>query len=89
MTFSPDARRVDVDPTTLRRAPRLGRFVLAGILLGALVALLASLVPGGVDRSDIFWLVFLTTGLFGGILGALVHWLLDRRSLRRDAATRR
>lgn len=73
----------------MRRAPRLGRFVSAGILLGALVALALTFVPGrgDLERSDLFWLLFLTTGLAGALLGALAYLWADRRSVRRPPRT--
>lgn len=81
-----------LDPATIRHAPRLGRFVLAGIVLGALVALVLTFVPGvsALATSDLFWLLFLGTGLAGAVLGLVAFWWADRRSLRAaDAAARR
>lgn len=77
------------DPAARRLAPKLGPFVVTGILLGALTAFAATYLTGSsaLARSDLFWLVFLTTGLAGGFVGAQVFLVVDRRSLRRrDAA---
>lgn len=81
--------RAAADSSAIRRAPRLGPFVVCGVLLGALAAFLLTFANGSsaLARSDLFWLLFLSTGLFGGLLGALVFLVADRRSLRRrDAA---
>ncbi len=75
-------------PSTTRRAPRYGRFALAGVLAGALVAALAAILgpPGEVlGRGTIFLLLFLAFGGAGALLGALAAVLADRRSLRRPA----
>lgn len=89
-TDGPEVRvRGAADPAAIRRAPRLGPFVVTGVLLGALAAFAGTYLGGGtaLPRADLFWLVFLSTGLFGGLLGALVFLAVDRRSLRRrDAA---
>ncbi|MGO1561616.1 hypothetical protein CZ771_00205 [Actinomycetales bacterium JB111] len=93
------------DVTTVghvRRAPRYGRFIWVGFLLGLLASILlviftngASFSEGfdGVQNSQFFadtlsdknavGLVLLSLGPLGMLLGALVAYLLDRRSLRR------
>ncbi|GAA4418986.1 hypothetical protein GCM10023169_09200 [Georgenia halophila] len=72
-----------LDRRRMRRAPRYGRFILVGILLGALASLVLSGMPGssGLSRNDLFWLIFLGLGFFGGLLGAAVALLVDRVSL--------
>ncbi len=77
-----------VDPGTVRHAPRFGRFILVGILVGALLSFLLTLVPGAGDlaRSDLFWLLFISFGSLGALGGAVVALWLDRRSLRGRAA---
>lgn len=85
----PEVRVADVvDRRTVRHAPRYGRFILVGVVLGAVVSLLLALLssPSQFARSDLFWILFLALGLFGGIAGAVAAVVLDRRSLaRRDA----
>jgi hypothetical protein len=93
------------DVTTVghvRRAPRYGRFIWVGFLLGLLASILlviltngASFSEGydGVQNSQFFadtlsdknavGLLLLSLGPLGMRLGALVAYLLDRRSLRR------
>lgn len=93
------------DVTTVghvRRAPRYGRFIWVGFLLGLLASILlviftngASFSEGfdGVQNSQFFadtlsdknavGLLLLSLGPLGMLLGALVAYLLDRRSLRR------
>lgn len=69
--------------SSLRRAPRYGRFALAGVLLGAVLAALSTLfVPPGaiVGRDAIFILVFLGLGSAGALIGCFLAVLADRRS---------
>ncbi|WP_448073603.1 hypothetical protein [Georgenia yuyongxinii] len=77
-----------VDPETVRHAPRFGRFVLLGVVLGALLALALAVLtpPSDLARSDLFWLLFLGLGVTGGMAGLGVAVVLDRRSWRRRAA---
>ncbi len=70
-------------PETVRRAPRYGRFALAGVLVGAFAAALAAVVgpPGEVlGRGAIFLLLFLLLGSVGALVGAVLAVLADRRS---------
>lgn len=74
-----------VDPAAVRRAPRYGRFLTLGALLGALVAAIVTIVSSGGDLSDrsllgLMLLVFVPLGVLTGAVMAL--WL-DRRSWRR------
>ncbi|PFG40228.1 hypothetical protein ATJ97_2749 [Georgenia soli] len=85
----PEVRVADVvDRSTVRHAPRYGRFILAGVLLGAVVAgLLALLTPASqYSPGDLFWILFLLLGFVLGLAAAGLAVVLDRRSLqRRDA----
>jgi hypothetical protein len=87
----PEVRVADVvDPSSVRHAPRYSRFILTGVVGGAVAALLIALLtpPSQYARSDLFWILFLGLGLLGGIVGATLAVVLDRRSLvRRDART--
>ncbi|UNX54557.1 hypothetical protein MF406_17005 [Georgenia sp. TF02-10] len=69
----------------MRHAPRLGRFIFTGVVLGAVVSLTLVLLtpPAAVGRSALFWLVFLSLGAVGGLAGAAVGVAADRRSWRR------
>ena len=99
-----DATPAD-DVTTVghvRRAPRYGRFIWVGFLLGLLASILiviftngASFSEGlqGAENSPFFadtlsdknavGLLLLSLGPLGMFLGALLAYVLDRRSLRR------
>lgn len=73
---------------THRRAPRYGRFILTGLLAGAVIACLLAIVSRGwspLAVSETFWLLLLTLGPLGMLAGAATALLLDRRSLRRAA----
>ncbi|QEO09148.1 hypothetical protein [Protaetiibacter larvae] len=92
----PEVPEVPVDPevpestgpseATIRRAPKLGVFLVVGGVLGALVTLiLTSLFP--VDENVGFAALygyFLVYGIPAGVLvGALIGLAFDRRSKRR------
>lgn len=67
-----------------RRAPRYGRFVLTGLLLGGIVSFAAAFVTRGwsaLTTSNAFWLLLMVLGVLGMLLGATVAYLIDRRSL--------
>jgi hypothetical protein len=87
----PDVRVADVvDRRTVRHAPRFGRFILAGVALGAVLAFLLAILtpPSQYARSDLFWILFLGLGFVCGIAAAGLAVVLDRRSLaRREART--
>lgn len=87
----PGVRVADVvDRRTVRQAPRFGRFILAGVALGAVLALLLAFLtpPSQYARSDLFWILFLGIGFICGIAAAGLAVVLDRRSLaRREART--
>lgn len=74
------------DPSRVRRAPRYGRFALAGVVLAALVSFGLTFVPGaeeGLTRRNLFLLLLLSLGCLGILLGVLAAMWSDRRSLRR------
>lgn len=74
-------------PGAVRRAPRYRAFVLAGALVGLLVAAVVVLVgPAGgeLGRGPVLVFVGLTLALVGGLGGALVAALLDRATRRGD-----
>lgn len=85
---APDATQAPIDTheATVRRAPRIGAFLVVGAVLGALVTLiLTSLYPAdpnvGFAASYGYFLIY---GVPAGVLlGALVGLALDRRSRRR------
>ena len=73
----------DVPTVVLRRAPRYRRFVLAGALVGLLVAVLVvALGPAGpsdgLGRGPVLVFLSLLAILVGTLLGALVAVLVDR-----------
>ncbi len=67
---------------TLRRAPRYPAFVLSGVLLGIGLGLLAGLLSSGSsDTSTLALYGYLSAiaGLLGGLLGAALALLIERR----------
>ncbi|HHW84309.1 MAG TPA: hypothetical protein GX743_10975 [Actinomycetales bacterium] len=75
-------------PVTVRhrRAPRYGRFVAFGLLLGGIIAFVLAIITrgwSGLTQSDSFWVFLLYLGPAGMLLGALTAYLLDRRSAAR------
>lgn len=69
-----------------RRAPRYGRFIAFGLLLAGIVTFVVAIVTRGwsaLELSDSFWLLLLSLGPLGMLLGALVAFILDRRSVSR------
>jgi len=81
-----DLQEVEVQEATVRRAPKLGVFLVVGAAFGALVTLvLTSLYPAdpnvGFGASYAYFLVY---GIpLGLLLGGLLGLALDRRSRRR------
>lgn len=70
---------------TLRRAPKVGRFMALGLLLGGIASFVLAIVSAGwsaLSTTNTFWLTLLWTGPLGLGLGALAAFLLDRRSVR-------
>lgn len=92
------------EPAVVRRAPKVGAFLTAGVLLGALLGLVLALVAGPSselrpDGSAFISVlegqggVRLASAFAGALLGALVGaglaLLADRRSIRRAERDRR
>jgi hypothetical protein len=81
------------DVVTVRRAPRYGRFITLGALLGAVVALVLTFafsgqpVEGtlspGFDKGQVFGFLLLVCAAIGATLGAVVALVIDRTSARR------
>jgi len=67
-----------------RRAPRYGRFITAGLFVGALASFTLAIVTrgwSGLSASNTFWLLLLSLGVAGMVAGAAVAYALDQRSL--------
>ncbi|WP_250443771.1 histidine kinase [Actinotalea sp. C106] len=84
----PDAEELErvATPASVRRAPRYRGFVVAGALLGILVAVPTVLLwRGGTNELGLGPVVVftgLTLAVLGAILGAVVAVVADRRSRR-------
>ena len=84
---------VSDDVVTVRRAPRYGRFITLGALVGAVVALLLTFAFSGqpaqpelelgFDRGQVFGFLLLLCATIGAALGAVVALLIDRGSAKR------
>ena len=84
---------VSDDVVTVRRAPRYGRFITLGALVGALVALLLTFAFSGqpaqpelelgFDRGQVFGFLLLLCATIGAALGAVAALLIDRGSAKR------
>ncbi|MBW4094787.1 MAG: hypothetical protein HIU81_05030 [Acidobacteria bacterium] len=82
MQSAPERRTV-----TVRRAPRIVPFLVAGAVLGVLVAAIVTLAgPGSVqfDRSTVFGFFAVIFGMLGVGVGAFAAIILDRVSVRRS-----
>ena len=83
---APEVSDPEVQQVSIRRAPKLGVFLLLGALVGAIVTLiLTSLFPvdpnvGFVASYAYFCLYGVPAGL---VLGAIVGLAFDRRSIRK------
>jgi hypothetical protein len=83
---APDIARLATGST--RRAPRLGRFIAVGVLVGAVIAAVVALLgPSGpvLGRDAVFLLLFLGLGMLGALTGAGVAVVADRRSAGRPS----
>ncbi|MEF2977689.1 hypothetical protein, partial [Subtercola sp. YIM 133946] len=92
VSITPEAESESVvgdDTVTIHRAPRYFRFMIAGAVLGLVVALVLTLAfpePPGFDYSQVFGFLALFFVVAGFALGAIVALLVDRAS-RRAAKT--
>lgn len=88
MTNEPEQpTEIYVEPP--RRAPKYGRFILVGALLGALTAAIMTYVvpsqasgPIQYASSDVFIANLLLWVSIGAFLGAIIAYVIDSRSLR-------
>jgi hypothetical protein len=77
-TPSPETAR----PARIRRAPRFGRFLAAGVLLGVVAAGVLTAVfapPAGAGRGTVFLYLALTLVLFTAVTAVALAALADRR----------
>jgi uncharacterized membrane protein YdjX (TVP38/TMEM64 family) len=84
---------VTSDTVTLRRAPRYGRFITLGVVVGAVVALILTFAFSGqptiegelleFDRGQVFGFLLLICATVGAALGAVVALIIDRSTARR------
>ena len=82
---SPEELRAVAEPAVVRRAPRYRSFVLAGALVGMLLAVvLVLVVPGdqALGRGPVLVFVALTAVAVTALLGAVVAVLVDRSTRR-------
>ncbi|GAA1508476.1 hypothetical protein BJ978_001342 [Agromyces terreus] len=86
---------VTSDTVTVRRAPKFGRFMILGVALGAVVALVLTLAftpmqsevdQLGFDGGQVFGFLLLICGSIGLGLGALVALAFDRSMAKRAAS---
>ena len=99
----PKVARMDIDPergehleteltsdaVSVRRAPRYPAFIIAGIVLGALVALVLTFAypeNGQFDRGQVFGFLLLWCAAFGAALGGVVALIIDRRLSKRSGS---
>ena len=81
------------DTVTVRRAPRYGRFITLGAIVGAIAALILTFAFSGeptiegelieFDKGQVFGFLLLICATIGVALGALVALLIDRSTARR------
>ena len=81
------------DVVTVRRAPRYGRFITLGALVGAVVALILTFAFSGqpvdpalalgFDKGQVFGFLLLLCATIGAAVGAVVALVIDRASARR------
>ena len=73
-------------PATVRRAPRIGPFIATGALLGGFVAWVIVLLSSGTTgepRTAVVLVVTAGGAILGGLVGAALATIADRRSTRR------
>jgi hypothetical protein len=78
-----DALAAIATPATVRRAPRIGRFIGAGVLVGVVVGWISASVASGTSGEARTLVVLVTTAalaLLGGLIGAWLGTSADRRS---------
>lgn len=85
--------QVTSDAVTVRRAPRYGRFIALGAIVGVLVALILTFAFSGrptgdqfglgFDKGQVFGFLLLLCGTVGAAVGAAVALLFDRASAGR------
>lgn len=79
------AKAVEPVEVVHRAAPRYGRFILTGLLAGAVLAFVIALATRGwsqLSTTNTFWLLTISLGLGGMMVGALVAYLIDKKSLQ-------
>lgn len=84
---------ISSDTVTVRRAPRYGRFITLGALVGAVVALILTFAFSGeptvegelleFDRGQVFGFLLLLCATVGAALGAIAALIIDRATARR------
>lgn len=84
---------VSDDVVTVRRAPRFGGFIILGVVVGVVVALILTFafsgqpvdpgLVGGFDKGQVFGFLLLVCGTLGAALGAVTALLIDRASAKR------
>ena len=91
----PVETEVTSDTVMVRRAPRFGRFIILGAILGAIVALILTFAFDGrapenelvqFDKGQVFGFLLLICGAVGVGLGAVVALIIDRTLARRAEA---
>ncbi|GGI46227.1 hypothetical protein BCL57_001341 [Agromyces flavus] len=87
---APDAEHLETERTndsvSVRRAPRYPAFIVAGIVLGAVLALVLTFAypeNGEFDRGQVFGFIVLWCAAFGAALGGVVALIVDRRLAKR------
>jgi hypothetical protein len=77
---------VSSDAVTVRRAPRYPAFILAGVALGVVVALVLTFAfpeNAEFDRGQVFGFLLLWAGAIGAALGGVVALVVDRMLAKR------
>lgn len=91
----PVETEVTSDTVMVRRAPRYGRFIILGAILGAIVALILTIAFDGqppenelvqFDKGQVFGFLLLLCGAVGVGVGAGAALIIDRTLARRAEA---